>query len=115
LSLSRSQPALAAAGEELPIERTLDGRDPIKTLAGGASSPHEALFWVWNQGRQQHWSAIRQGQYKLVRPDEAEPWELYDLAVDVGEEHNLAAARPELVLELAHKFAALYAAAHEDR
>jgi len=27
----------------------LDGRDPTAALAGEAASPHEALYWVWNQ------------------------------------------------------------------
>jgi arylsulfatase A len=97
--------ALAATGAELPQDPLLDGRDPTKTLAGEAPSPHEALYWVWNQGRRQQWRALRQDRYKLVRSADSEPWELYDLASDVGEQENLAHELPELVKELAAKFA----------
>jgi arylsulfatase A-like enzyme len=97
--------ALAATGAELPQAPLLDGRDPTKTLAGEAPSPHEALYWVWNQGRRQQWRALRQDRYKLVRSADSEPWELYDLASDVGEQENLAHELPELVKELAAKFA----------
>ena len=97
---------VGAAGGELPGNNFLDGRDPIKTLAGKAPSPHDAFFWVWNQGRRFQWNAMRQGKYKLVRPADSQPWELYDLVADVGETRNLAPEVPELVKELTEKFAA---------
>jgi arylsulfatase A-like enzyme len=46
---------LAAAGGELPPDRVLDGRNVLPTLAGQAPSPHDALYWVWNQGRNEQW------------------------------------------------------------
>jgi arylsulfatase A-like enzyme len=95
---------LAAAGGTPPGDRVLDGRDPTAVLAGQARSPHEALYWVWNQGRRQQWRAMRLGPYKLVRQADDAPWELYDLAEDLGETKDLAAERPGLVRELAQKF-----------
>ena len=96
---------LAATGGELPPDRILDGRDPTETLTRDAPSPHEALFWVWNQGRKYQWNAVREGRFKIVRSADLEPWELYDLASDAGEQNNLAPQHPELVKDLAEKFA----------
>src|SRR5699024_8162176 len=45
-------------------------------------------------------AAVRQGRYKLIRFFEDEHCELYDLEQDVGEQHDLAAALPEVVEEL---------------
>lgn len=35
---------LAAAGVPVPADRVIDGRDILPMLAGGADSPHEAIF-----------------------------------------------------------------------
>ena len=43
-------------------------------------------------------SAVRDGQWKLVR--DSSTWELYDMAADRNEMHNLAAKRPELVKQM---------------
>jgi arylsulfatase A-like enzyme len=96
---------LGAAGGQLPPDELLDGLDPALALLGEAPSPHEALYWVWNQAKQQKWSAVRRGPYKLMRSADATPWELYDLRADIGETNNLAGTRPEVVNELAEKFA----------
>jgi hypothetical protein len=40
-----------------------------------------------------------------MRSADATPWELYDLRADIGETNNLAGTRPEVVNELAEKFA----------
>jgi arylsulfatase A-like enzyme len=95
---------VAAAAGELPAEGVLDGRDPAKTLAGEAPSPHDALYWSWKQGKEQ-WSALRRGPHKLVRSADDRPWELYNLAADLSEKNDLAASRPQLVQELGKQFA----------
>jgi arylsulfatase A-like enzyme len=94
--------ALAAAGLEPPTDRVLDGKDPTATLAGKASSPHEFMCWKYGSRAM----AIRQGQYKLIKADKArtKEWQLFDLANDIGETYNLAAAKPELVQEMEGKF-----------
>jgi arylsulfatase len=43
--------------------------------------------------------AARLGDNKIVKTPETD-WELYDLGSDRGEEHDLAAAHPEIVNEL---------------
>lgn len=88
-----------AAGAELPQDRVLDGRDPTAALAGESPSPHECLFFRWEKR-----IAVRRGNWKLVRNGPDKPYELYDLATDLGEANDLAGERPELVEQLARRF-----------
>jgi arylsulfatase A-like enzyme len=85
---------LAAAGASLPTDRTYDGVDLAPHWSGArAGRPHEQLFW--RAGRS---SAVRAGDLKLVR--HREQVELFDLASDPGEQHDLAAAKPAVVARL---------------
>jgi arylsulfatase A len=97
---------LAATGAPLPSDRVLDGRDPTATLSGEASSPHDVLYWSWDQGRSEQWRGLRQGTHKIVRKSDKEPWQLYDLSHDIGEANDLATAKPDLLQSLVGKFAA---------
>jgi len=90
---------LAATGTPLPKDRVIDGRDPTATLAGKAPSPHRMLFFKYHGA-----SAVRSGQYKLLRTRANRPWELYDLAVDIGETTDLAAKKPNVVANLERQY-----------
>jgi len=120
--------ALAAAG--VAAEGiSPDGVDLRRFVAGAtASPPHPWLCWqnrTWavrkpggtvlpNTNDMEHSSAIRMGDWKLVRIAEridsfgvAPPaWELYHLAEDPGESRDMAAQRPEKVAELERIFQA---------
>lgn len=99
--------ALAAAGVEAKPEWKLDGVNLLPWLTGQKTgSPHDALYWRF--GAQM---AVRQGDWKLVRYDgnadtnsgKKEPvssLKLYNLASDIHEDNDLAAAQPEKVKEL---------------
>jgi arylsulfatase len=95
---------LAATSIAPPPDRILDGRDPTATLAQQKPSPHDALHWLWNQGRREQWRGMRRGQYKLVRKSDTEPWQLYDLSQDLAETHDLAATQPDLLKNLIAQF-----------
>ncbi len=56
---------------------------------------HETLWWLHEGHR-----AFRQGNMKLVAA-KGDSWELYDLAADRSEQHNLASSRPGIVTQLA--------------
>lgn len=89
---------LAAAGAPVPGGTKLDGVNLLPHLLGRQQdAPHDILFW--KNGDQ---GAVRQGDWKLV----VNPWQakllLFNLADDIGEKHNLAGQRPELVERL-HK------------
>jgi len=65
-----------------------------------SGAPHERLFWRSGALR-----AVREGNWKLVRTGDAAP-ELYDLAADVAESRDLAAAQPAVAARLAATLAA---------
>jgi arylsulfatase A-like enzyme len=104
LSLDILPTALAAAEGELDqsLQQRLDGVDLVPFLTGPdeTATPHHDLFW--RIGNRQ---AVRYRNWKLVRPGgrgaspESE-WELYDLAEDISESHDLATEHPALVREL---------------
>ena len=77
-----------------------DGVSLVPTLLGhpDRQQPREYLYWEYAMGKQQ---AVRMGRWKGVRfGGTKEPIELYDLAVDVGEEHNVADAHPDVVSQI---------------
>jgi arylsulfatase A-like enzyme len=71
-------------------------------LQEGEQKQHGYLYWEFHekQGR----VAIRKGKWKGVRygvaVDPNSPLELYDIALDPKEEHNVAAQHAEVVHEL---------------
>ncbi len=78
--------------ETLPAD--LDGVNLIPHLTGKKTTPpHEVLTWRWIAQ-----SAIREGNWKLLRGGEREY--LYDLKADLEEKHNLAAKHPEIATRL---------------
>ncbi len=88
--------ASAVAGLPMPTDRTYDSVNLLPYLTGEKSgSPHERLFW-----RNGGLLAIREGRWKLVRPA-GQSDELYDLASDIAESKNVAAANPEIGARLA--------------
>jgi arylsulfatase A-like enzyme len=78
----------------------LDGTNLIPYLNGeAAGAPHEALHWRWMAQ-----SAIREGNWKLLRGGEREY--LYDLSGDPGEKRNLAAQHSDIATRLRGKLTA---------
>lgn len=76
----------------------IDGLSLAPTLLGqpDAQLRHEFLYWEING-----WTAIRQGNWRAVKPAKAKTWELYDLTSDPGERSDLADDRPDKVAALA--------------
>ena len=95
---------LAFAGVEPPKDRVLDGVDLAPLLRGGAAPAERTLFWhqphKWGPEGPgiEPFTAIRRGDWKLVWFHDAglsgARIELYDIAHDAGETHDLAAADP---------------------
>ena len=83
---------LAAAGTTMPTDKKYDSVNLVPHLTGeDKSAPHERLFWRTGTG-QIH--ALREGEWKLVRAKD-QPAELFNLATDLAETHDLAAENAE--------------------
>ncbi len=97
ISLDIFPTVAAAAG--ISTSDQLDGVDLLPYLTGQQTgSPHEVLYW-----RQGHKTALRMGDWKLVRMrggSEKQAWELYNLADDIGETRNLATSEAQKMAEL---------------
>jgi arylsulfatase len=91
---------LAATSAAYPVENAghavqpPEGRSLLPALRG---EPIADATQYWEHTGN---AAIRRGNWKLVR-DWPKPWELYDLSRDRTELHDLAAANPDIVGELA--------------
>jgi|GEM_PF-159837 len=97
---------LELAGLPARPHQHLDGRSLAGVLGGGAAPERDALFWHYpHYNRHPHSapaSIIRKGAWKLIEfPESPDKTALYNLERDLGEFHNLAAAEPERVRELA--------------
>jgi arylsulfatase A-like enzyme len=76
----------------------LDSISFLPTLLGHpeAQKPHPYLYWEFYEGRSSQ--AVRMGDWKGVRiPMLTGEIELYDLRTDPGEQHDVAAAHPDVV------------------
>jgi arylsulfatase len=101
---------LAAASRALPVGEVQSESPPAPLKPGHSLVPafakdgtieRKELWWSHEGNR-----AIRRDDLKLVAVNNG-PWELYDLAKDRGELHNLAADQPDLARELAAAWQAL--------
>ena len=70
------------------------GRDLSPTFKQDVAIDRDCLWWLHEKNR-----AIRQGDWKLVAAHD-EQWQLYDLAKDRAENHDLAEKNPEKAKEL---------------
>jgi arylsulfatase len=80
-------------GEQRP---PLPGRSLVAAFARDVPIERNFLFFKHEGNR-----ALRVGDWKIVASGAGVPWELYDLARDRSETHDLAAQYPEKVKELA--------------
>jgi arylsulfatase A-like enzyme len=89
--------AVIAAGGMPEASWNLDGVDLMPYLTGkNTARPHQTLYWRYGP----QW-AIRDGDMKLVvSKGGSGKAELYDLAADIGESKDLAAAQSDKVKEL---------------
>lgn len=88
--------ACELADQDVPAD-DLDSISFVPTLTGhGAQPRHAYLYWEFYEGGTKQ--AVRFGHWKAIRqPMMHGSVELYDLARDPSEQHDLAAQRPEIV------------------
>lgn len=96
---------LDMAGLDLMPDHHKDGVS-LKPLFEGQDLEDRALIWHYphygNQGGDPS-SVIIKGDFKLIRYHEDNAFELYDLSVDVSEQHNIVEQHPEVVDELSNE------------
>jgi arylsulfatase len=73
-----------------------EGLSLVPIFEGRQRQGHAALCWALTGNR-----AIRQGNWKLVRPAGEDHWELYNMQTDRTETANVADRHPERVAQLA--------------
>ena len=97
------------AGAEARLPNDIDGISVKPVLTGkGRQKEHDCLYWEWpgyDWGKRIYpenslMQAVRFGDWKMLRHKTDQPWELYDLSKDIGEEKNIAEAHPEIVIKL---------------
>jgi arylsulfatase A-like enzyme len=76
--------------------RDLDGISFANSLLGREQKRKHDHFY-WESHEKGYSQAVRFGDWKAVKEDEKSPIELYDLATDLGETNNVAAANADLV------------------
>lgn len=92
------------AGGSLQQKLPLDGKDIWPVLVDGAKSPHDALLL---SGVTPGHAAVRAGDWKLIQSPSGKKqksteggYQLYNLANDIGEKNDLAAMKPEKMIEM---------------
>jgi arylsulfatase A-like enzyme len=93
---------LKLAGGSLEQTLPLDGKDIWPVLVDGAKSPHDAILL---SGITPGNAALRSGDWKLHHTTKAakgqkNEYQLYNLAKDIGEMHDLAGSNPEKMAEM---------------
>jgi arylsulfatase A-like enzyme len=97
VSLDIFATAAELTGAKVPPSHRLDGVNILPYLQGEKTgSPHERLFWRAGGGAS--W-AVREGEFKVVKMDNTDP-QLFNLANDIGEKHNLSAEQPAVLNRL---------------
>ena len=95
---------LEAAGA--PAAAGLDGESIMPVLKGGAALQRSAIYWHYphyHPGSATPYSAIRDGDWKLIHFYEDNHVELYNLRADLGEKNDLARTNVAKATELRAK------------
>jgi len=91
-------PTLCQVARAAP-PRDGDGVSFLPTLQGlPQAQKHEFLYWEFHENGSKQ--AARMGKWKAMRPAPGKALELYDLSKDVGEQKNVAAANPTVIIKL---------------
>ncbi|HPO89480.1 MAG TPA: sulfatase [Victivallales bacterium] len=96
---------LEIAGIPLKPEHHIDGVSFKNALLGNKFERKKPLFWHEptarpNQTGEDNFSAMRLGNFKLIEWTDNGKLELYDLAIDIGENNDISTTMPEKTQEL---------------
>ena len=88
--------AVELAGARLPAGFHPDGLSLASFLRGGPAPAREYFYWELHETNKPL-QAVRFGDWKAVRNGPGLALELYDLAADLAESKNVAAAHPDVI------------------
>jgi N-acetylgalactosamine-6-sulfatase len=98
------------AGVDVPAALKPDGEDVSDVWLGSSRARTRPLHWEWlfnvqgaGDGYMPPMLAIRDGEWKLFVNHDGGKAQLYNIPKDAGEEHDVAAANPDIVRSLAGK------------
>ncbi len=83
----------------LPEGVRLDGKDPLPILTQGKPSRHKSFFFNYRNH-----AALRAGEWKIVRENPEDPWQLFNLKADLSESKNRADEQPKILARLNRLF-----------
>ena len=81
--------------------REIDGVSVVKALQGGEAPTREFLYWDYGHCRRRYEQAVRWKDWKGIRLGADGHIQLYDLATDVSESHDVAAENQDVVRRIA--------------
>ena len=91
----------------LPSNGPLDGSDLTPVLTGQGQLAREAIYFHYPNyafhKKNRMGSAIRQGDFKLIKFYDGPNIELYNLKADIGEQNNLSESNPRVAQQLENK------------
>ncbi len=79
----------------------IDGISMLPTLLGQPRKQKQHEYLYWELGRQQ---AIRMGDFKALRLRQNQKIQLYNLKDDIGEQNDIADAKPQITAKMAELF-----------
>jgi len=100
----------AAEVAGVPLGKGLDGVSILPVLTGQPPFERPDLYWEgYETGPMQQ--AVRMGSWKGLRLSPASPVQLYDLALDLGEQSDLAGSFPDVVARIEERMRTAHASA----
>ena len=95
---------LDITGIPLPNDRTIDGVSMVPAFDDNHLVRPVPLFWRTHIAPDASHAALRIGDWKLVANKTFDKFQLYEIAKDWKEEHDLAGEKPEKLAELKKEF-----------
>ncbi|MEX2512165.1 MAG: hypothetical protein WD398_04605 [Cyclobacteriaceae bacterium] len=84
----------------MTVNRKQSPRASLPVLLGQTDiSPHASLFFEMGNFDALHW-----GDWKIVKENQDDLWQLYNIKTDISETDNVSSLRPDLVKKLGAAF-----------
>jgi len=84
----------------LPKDRTIDGANMLPAFVGRPIDRRVPMYWRYYRAPHGVQTAMRLGDWKIVAPEDLSRFELYHVAIDPREQHELSAQEPEKLAQM---------------